>query len=86
MARLKLEELSDCTFEIEKRPQRFRNLEGTVLVALVGLAGTGLGTLISGLMNVVAQRQGASIEIKGVDWSVKVPAGIDKDELNRLVR
>jgi hypothetical protein len=84
-AHLRSEALYDCILEIERRPQRFRNVEGSVLVALVGLAGTGLGTLITGLLNVAAQRQGASIEIKGADWSVKVPAGIEPDELNRLI-
>lgn len=84
----RLEEQSTATevsLQIHGKPSRFRGGDPSVLIALVGLAGGGLGALITGLMNIAAQRQGSYVELKGPDWSVKVPANTTPDELNKMV-
>jgi hypothetical protein len=82
---LEFRSLCECTLTVELVLQRFRGAEVGVLVALVGLAGTGLGALITGLLNVAAQRQIAFIEVKGSDWGVRVPATTEGEELRRLI-
>ena len=76
---------AEVSFHIHGKPSRFRGGDPSVLIALVGLAGGGLGALITGLMNIAAQRQGSYVELKGPDWSVKVPANTTPDELNKMV-
>lgn len=75
----------EVSLQIHGKRSRFRGGDPSVLIALVGLAGGGLGALINGLMNIAAQRQGSFVELKGPDWSVRVPANTPPDELNKLV-
>ena len=75
----------EVSLQIHGKPSRFRGGDPSVLIALVGLAGGGLGALITGLMNIAAQRQGSYLELKGPDWSVKVPANTPPEELNKMV-
>ena len=77
--------LKDCTLNLEAAGGQLRSAETTVLVAVVGLAGTGLGALITGLLNLAATKRSAFIEIKGADWSVRVPAETPKDELREII-
>jgi hypothetical protein len=76
---------SEYTLQFEKKPSRYRDIDTSVLVALVGLAGTGLGALISGLFNIAAQKHGVYLEISGKEWSVKVPANVSASDLDRLI-
>jgi hypothetical protein len=73
------------TLQDEKAHSRYRDIDTNTLVALVGLAGTGLGALIKGLFDIATQRRGAYLEISGKDWSIKVPADVSIDELDRLI-
>lgn len=75
----------EVSLHIHGKSSRFRGGDPNVLIALVGLAGGGLGALINGLMNIAAQRQGSYIELTGPDWSVRVPANTPPDELNKMV-
>lgn len=75
----------EYTLQYKKVPSPYRDIDTSILVALVGLAGTGLGTLITGLLNIAAQKRGAYLEISGKDWSVKVPANVSASELDRLI-
>jgi hypothetical protein len=75
----------EVSLHIHGKPSRFRGGDPNVLIALVGLAGGGLGALITGLMNIAAQRQGSYVELKGPEWSVRVPAKTTPEELNKMV-
>ena len=77
--------LKDCTLNLEAADGQLRSAETTVLVAVVGLAGTGLGALITGLLNLAATKRSAFIEIKGADWSVRVPAETSKEKLREII-
>ena len=78
-------EAPEYTLRYEKVSSRYRGVDTGVLIALVGLAGTGLGALITGLFNIAAQRHGAYVELSSKDWSVRVPAGMPSDERDRLI-
>lgn len=76
---------SAYVLQFQNAPSRYRGFDTTVLVALVGLAGTGLGGLITGLLNIAAQKRGSYLEISGKDWRIKAPVGLSDTELNKLV-
>lgn len=85
MQHLGKRQLNDCTLNLEPVNGQFRSAETAVLVAVVGLAGTGLGALITGLLNLAATKRSAFIEIKGADWSVRVPAETPKEKLHEII-
>jgi len=58
-------EEEDVRFEAEGPPMRVRGVDPTVLVAVVGAAGTAFGALISGLLQYAASKESAKIEISG---------------------
>lgn len=76
---------SGYTLDYEKEPSRYRSVDTGLLIALVSLAGTGLATLITGLLNIAAQKHGAYLEISGDTWSVKVPVSMSRVERDRLI-
>lgn len=77
---------TEYTLKYKRVPSRYRGVVDTgVLIAVVGLAGTGLGALITGLFTVLAERQRAYLELSGKDWSVKLPASMPIEERDRLI-
>jgi len=68
-----------------RNTSRYRGIEPSVLVALVGVAGTALGALVAGLLKIACQKHEGYLEISGKDWSLKVPATITNDDLERLI-
>jgi len=76
---------SEYTLRCESDHSRYRSPDSTTLVALVGLAGTGLGALINGLLNVAAQKHSAHVEISGENWSIKVPVSMSVIERDQLI-
>jgi hypothetical protein len=75
----------EYTLRFERNTSRYRGVEPTVLVALVGVAGTALGALVTGLLKIASQKYEGYLEISGKDWSVKVPTTVTHDELERLI-
>ena len=71
--------------QYQTNASRYRAPDANTLVALVGVAGTALGALVTGLLRIAAQKHEGYLEISGKDWSVKVPANTTKDELDRLI-
>lgn len=77
---------AEYKLKYERGPSRYRGAVDTgVLIAAVGLAGTGLGALITGLFTVLAEKQRAFLELSGKDWSVKLPASMPVEERERLI-
>lgn len=81
---LRAYQATDLLLKLTPRPPRFRN-DPNILIALVGMAGTGLGALISGLLAVAGQRQAAFMELHGKEWSLRVPVGTDRRDLEELI-
>lgn len=75
----------EYSLQYEKDASRYRAPDANTLVALVGVAGTALGALVTGLLRIATQKHEGYLEISGKDWSVKVPADITKEELDRLI-
>lgn len=63
-----------------------RGIDPSVLVAVVGAAGTGLGALIAGALKVVEQAKAARLVIKGANgWSVEAPSDLPADQLKSII-
>lgn len=77
---------AEYTLRYERIPARYRGAVDTgMLIALVGLAGTGLAALITGIFTVLAEKHRAYVEISGKDWSFKGPASMPAEERDRLI-
>jgi hypothetical protein len=76
--------IGECKFELPEVAWRSPP-DPNLLMGFV--TGGGLVALISGVLNIVAQRKVATIELHGEDgWSVKVPAGTSMGELENLAK
>lgn len=71
--------------QLHRKTSRYRGVDPTVLVALVGVAGTALGALVTGLLKIASQKFDGCLELSGKDWSVKVPTTVTHDELKKLI-
>lgn len=77
---------AEIALEVRKREQVFRGLDPTILVAIVGAAGAGLGAIITGLLQIAKQMSSRLITIQSKDGSkLVVPVGISKEELEMLI-
>lgn len=63
-----------------------RSFEPTVLVALITASGAALGALLTGLLTLANQKRTQFIELKGTDWSVRVPASATSEEIETVVK
>ena len=73
------------TLEIRAAHEQYRSAEQNVLVAIVGLIGTGLGAIITGLLKVAAQQGNRKIILESKNSKLEVPADISREELDHLV-
>jgi hypothetical protein len=72
--------------ELIRREKVYRGLDPTVLVAIVTVVGTGLGVLITGILEVAKQKSAGKIVIQSKGGSrIEVPASISPDKLDWLV-
>ncbi len=68
-------------------PGSLRNFEASVVISVVGMVGTVLGSLSTGLLKVLADRGGRKIVITTADGiHLEVAAGTDPEEVARLLR
>lgn len=64
----------------------FRNIDPIVLVAIVGAIGTGLGALLTGLLQIAQQSTGKKIILQTQSGSrLEVPANISPKDLDILI-
>lgn len=67
--------------------KRSRSLETTVLVALVGVVGTGLGALITGLLKVAEKKSANRVVVQGRSGRrLEIPAGVPRETISEYVR
>jgi len=81
-------EWAQSTVALETRYPQFplRTTDPALLIALVGVLGTGLGALITGLLDMIKQIKSQAIEIHGKSGRIlKVPANISPEELDQLI-
>lgn len=79
--------------EIPKNPtirlevKRSRSVETAVLVALVGVVGTGLGALITGLLKVAEQKRANRVVLQGRSGRrLEIPVGVPPETITEYVR
>jgi hypothetical protein len=76
----------DITLELRKSVASKRNIDPSILVAVVGAAGAGIGALITGIFAVINKKKTMYIEIHFADGGmVKAPADINDEELDMLI-
>jgi hypothetical protein len=74
------------TLRIETQGSRFRTLDPSILVAVVGVAGTALGALIAGLLKVSQERASQRIVIQGKDGTkLELPANTPPEKIDELI-
>jgi hypothetical protein len=77
---------TEALFKIEKQEASFR-LEPTVLVALIGVAGTVLGALIQGLLARTNARRKAKVRIERADGTaIELPGDSTPDQIREALR
>lgn len=71
---------------IKSVEQRFRIVDPTVLVAIVGVSGTALGALISELLKIAQQKKGQRILIQGKNGAkLEIPADTKPEKLDKYL-
>lgn len=76
---------SDLQLELRSPKRKFRGIDPTILVAVVGAAGTGLGALITGLLQVGQQLAARKIVLEAGDQKLEVPASTPPEQIDRLL-
>ena len=70
---------------VENRPH-LRGVEPTILVAIISAAGTALGALVSGLLQVARDSHSEKVLIQGKDGArVEFPANMSSENARKLV-
>jgi|ERR1035438_8303855 hypothetical protein len=70
---------------IENRP-RFRGVDPTFVVAIVGAAGTALGALVSGLLQIARETHSAKVTVQAKDGRrVEFPVDTPSEKVKELV-
>jgi predicted ribonuclease YlaK len=77
---------AEIALEVRDRKSAVRVIDPTILVAIVGAAGTGLGALIAGLMEIAKQKSSRLIIIQSKGGTrLEVPVGVSEEELEALI-
>ena len=76
----------EVKFELRRPEVVFRGVESMILVAIVGAVGTGLGALITGLLQIAKQKAGQRITIQTKSGSrIQVPPNVSPEMLDTLI-
>jgi len=76
----------DVRLELREPKARFRGLDPNILIAIVGAAGTGLGALITGLLQVGKEMAARKIVLEAQGGQkLEVPADTPTDKLDHLL-
>lgn len=71
---------------VQFRLEQHRQIEVEVLLALTGLAGTGLVTLINGALRIAANKKLRSIKIRTANGrELQIPADLSDDEIDQWI-
>jgi hypothetical protein len=78
---------SEVFLNLRKSALKTRGLDTTILVALVGVAGSAIGVLISGILQIVKEKHLGKIILQGKNGQkIEVPATTSLEDLDKLVR
>jgi hypothetical protein len=75
----------DVTLSRRQPEVKVRGIDPTVLVAIVGTAGTGFGALIVGLFQFLQQNSAKRIVIQSGDERLEFPADMKPEEVDLLI-
>jgi hypothetical protein len=81
-------EVWDSSWKIQERDSgvRSRGLDPTILVAIVGATGTGVGALVAGLFQLVNGRKGEKIVLRSSSgMTIEFPADLSPEKLNEMI-
>jgi hypothetical protein len=77
---------SEAQLEIREPQKKWRAIDPTILVAIVGAAGTGLGALITGLFQIGQQVAAKKFVLEmGGGKKLEVPANTPPEQIDRLL-
>ena len=77
---------SDVKLELRTPKKKYRSIDPTILVAVVGAASAGLGALITGLLQVGQQMAARKIVLEGQGGSkLEVPANTSFEKIDQLL-
>lgn len=73
-------------FSLRGSGAEFRGLDTTVLVALVGVSGTAVGAIISGLLQVLKETHTQKVVLQAKNGRrIEVPATMPQDQVDQLI-
>ena len=77
---------SGTRLELRTPKQKFRGVDPTLLVAVVGAAGTGLGALITGLFQIGQQMAASKFTLETASGAkLEVPANTPPEQIDHLL-
>ncbi|MDQ3819860.1 MAG: hypothetical protein M3362_19605 [Acidobacteriota bacterium] len=77
---------SDVKLEIRTQKVKYRSLDPSVMVAIVGAASAGLGALITGLLQIGQQMAASKITLESQSGAkLEVPANTPSDKIDHLL-
>jgi hypothetical protein len=77
---------SDVQLELRTAKVKYRSIDPTLLVAIVGAAGTGIGALITGLLQIGQQISARKIVLEAQGGQkLEVPANTSLDKIDHLL-
>lgn len=81
----KLEESAGREVAFQIREPEDRAIETAVLIALIGVASTGLKTLLGGLLQFGREKLASKIIVQTEKARIEVPVGLPLDQLDNLI-
>jgi hypothetical protein len=77
---------SDSQLEIREPTKKWRAIDPTILVAIIGVAGTGLGALVTGLFQIGQQMAAKKFVLEvGGGQKLEVPANTPPEQIDHLL-
>lgn len=73
-------------FELHPRASRFRAIDPTVLVAIVGGSSAAIGAFLSGILQLAKERRSSKITLQSGDVRIEVPADTPAEEIDELIQ
>lgn len=77
---------ADLSLEVRKNPVIYRGIDPTILVALIGVLGVGIGSLLTGLLQIAQKSKEGKIIMQTHDGQrLEVPSDTTMDEIDQLI-
>ncbi len=77
---------SEVEFKIKRKNIQLREIDPTILVAVVGAASTAIGALITGILSAVKEKQLGTVTIESKDGiKIEIPANYPLEKLDEML-